>query len=64
MAVIDRIKEGLGKNKSDPTRGCYSVDATVVAITPYAQKDFYSPTPLVLSPSDKTEKGRDLAIWM
>ena len=64
MAVIDKIKEGLMKDKSDPSRCCYGVDATVVAIAPYARSDFYSPTPLVLSPSDKTEKGRDLAIWI
>ena len=64
MAVIDEIKKGLQKDKKDPSRSCYGVDATVVAITPYARSDFYSPTPVVLLPSDKTEKGKDLAIWI
>ena len=35
-----------------------------MAIAPYARSDFYSPTPVVLSPSDKTEKGKDLAFWI
>src|ERR1700683_986735 len=40
------------------------VRATVVSIAPYAQKDYYTPTPIVASPSDKTEKAPDLAKWM
>ena len=33
-------------------------------IAPYAQVDHYSPVPIVASPSDKTEKGADLAQWI
>ena len=36
----------------------------VVVIAPYARKDHYSPVPIVLSPSDKTEKGDQLAQWI
>jgi hypothetical protein len=39
-------------------------EATVVAIAPYAEVDHYSPVPIVVSPSDKTEKGDELAIWI
>ncbi|KZT71915.1 hypothetical protein DAEQUDRAFT_664994, partial [Daedalea quercina L-15889] len=43
---------------------CYGSDATVVAVAPYAQTDHYTPVPLVLSPSDKTEKGEQLMTWI
>ncbi|KAJ3714758.1 hypothetical protein C8R42DRAFT_591007, partial [Lentinula raphanica] len=43
---------------------CFGCDATVVALAPYGRSDHYSPVPLVLSPSDKTEKGEQLSKWI
>lgn len=43
---------------------CFGSEATVVGIAPYAQEDYYTPVPIVASPSDKTEKAPDLAKWM
>jgi hypothetical protein len=39
-------------------------DGTVVAIAPIADSEHYTPIPLVLSPSCKTEKGAELAKWL
>ncbi|KAJ7884319.1 hypothetical protein B0H14DRAFT_2155968, partial [Mycena olivaceomarginata] len=47
-----------------PTRCCFGSDATVVAVAPYTQTDHYTAVPIVVSPSDKTEKGPELALWM
>lgn len=43
---------------------CFGSDATVVAIAPYAESEHYTPVPIVVSPSDKTEKGTSLAEWL
>lgn len=43
---------------------CWGVDATVVAVAPYARSDYYAPIPIVLSPSDKTEKSEALMHWI
>ena len=48
----------------DQGKLCYGSEATCVAIAPYAQSDHYTPVPLVLSPSDKTEKGEELKAWI
>ncbi|KAJ7924779.1 hypothetical protein B0H13DRAFT_1863643 [Mycena leptocephala] len=61
---VDHVRIALQKDKEDPDKVCFGSDATVVAIGPYGQEDHYSPVPLVVSPSDKTEKGKDLAKWM
>ncbi|KAF6753827.1 hypothetical protein DFP72DRAFT_1069030 [Ephemerocybe angulata] len=37
---------------------------TVVGIAPYARKDHYTPVPIVVSSSDKTEKGEELVKWI
>ena len=35
-----------------------------MALAPYAQDDHYNPVPLVVSASDKTEKGDQIARWI
>lgn len=54
----------FSRNPTAIKRSALGGDATVVAIAPYARKDHYSPVPIVLSPSDKTEKGDQLAQWI
>ena len=41
-----------------------TIQPTVVAMASYARSDHYRPVPLIFSPSDKTEKGESLAIWI
>lgn len=62
---IENVRNALAE--TDPkstTKVCFGSDATVVAIAPYANEEHYTAVPIVLSPSDKTEKGPDLAIWL
>ena len=60
---MDKICSALGSD--DPsTKVCFGSDATVVAIAQYSDDKYYSPIPVVASPSDKTEKADDLAKWM
>ncbi|EJD33363.1 hypothetical protein AURDEDRAFT_177557 [Auricularia subglabra TFB-10046 SS5] len=59
MAQVDAIRDAL---QSKDVR--FGSEATVVALGPYADPNYYTPVPLVVSPSDKTEKGDDLRIWM
>ncbi|KAJ7432263.1 hypothetical protein B0H11DRAFT_1760786, partial [Mycena galericulata] len=61
---IENVRIALQKDKDDPGRVCFGSDATVVAIAPYANDIHYTPVPIVVSPSDKTEKGVELAKWM
>jgi hypothetical protein len=48
----------------DKKKVCFGSDATVVALAPYARDDHYNSVPLVLSASDKTEKGDQIACWI
>jgi hypothetical protein len=45
---------------------CFGSETTVVGIAPHAhaQENYYTPVPIVASPSDKMEKAPDLAKWM
>ncbi|KAK7037056.1 hypothetical protein R3P38DRAFT_2517108 [Favolaschia claudopus] len=61
---VESVRTALQKDKDDPDRVCFGTDATVVAIAPYARDDHYTPVPIVVSPSDKTETGEQLAKWM
>lgn len=57
--LLDLLQE------ADPEKKvCWGVDATVVAVAPYARSNYYSPVPIVLSPSDKTEKSDALKHWI
>ncbi|KAJ7240291.1 hypothetical protein C8J57DRAFT_1478255 [Mycena rebaudengoi] len=64
LESIENIRQALQKDKKDPGKVCFGSDGTVVAIAPYAELEHYTPVPLVLSPSCKTEKGVELAKWM
>ncbi|KAJ7661525.1 hypothetical protein DFH06DRAFT_1089043 [Mycena polygramma] len=64
LESVDQVRIALQKDIKDPGRVCFGSDATVVAIAPYARDDHYTPVPLVVSPSDKTEKGLELAEWL
>jgi hypothetical protein len=46
------------------TKVCFGSDATVVATVPVSDDKNYSPSVLVVSPSDKTENAENLAKWM
>ncbi|KAJ7025828.1 hypothetical protein C8F04DRAFT_1046127 [Mycena alexandri] len=64
LESVEDVRCALQKDKKESGKVCFGSDATVVAIAPYARQDHYTPIPLVLSPSDKTEKGAQLAEWM
>lgn len=53
---IKNLLKLLQEDKSEK-KVCWGVDATVVAVAPYARSDYHSPVPNVLSPSDKCEKS-------
>ena len=61
---IEKVHVALFESQDDATKVCFGSDATVVAIAPYARDYHYSPVPIVASPSDKHEKGVDLAKWL
>ncbi|KJA13989.1 hypothetical protein HYPSUDRAFT_150917 [Hypholoma sublateritium FD-334 SS-4] len=61
---VEDIRTALFEPPSDANKVCFGSDATVVAIAPYARSDHYRPVPLVVSASDKTEKGPELALWI
>jgi hypothetical protein len=61
---LEKICVALFEETGDTTKVYFGTDATVVAVAPYACDDHYSPVSIVASPSDKTEKGTDLAKWM
>ncbi|TFK89183.1 hypothetical protein K466DRAFT_611332, partial [Polyporus arcularius HHB13444] len=42
----------------------YGKDGTVVAIAPYARTDHYTPVPLLVSASCKTETGEGMVTWL
>lgn len=62
MKVIEDLDRALNDEKNSTC--CYGKEATVVAIAPYSREDHYSPTPILLSPSCKTETGHGLADWV
>ncbi|KAJ7347945.1 hypothetical protein DFH08DRAFT_1001303 [Mycena albidolilacea] len=61
---IEQVRVALFEPETEEEKVCLAADATVVAIASYAQTDHYTPVPIVLSPSDNTEKGKELAAWM
>ena len=61
---LEKIHTAHFEATNDTTKVCFGADATIVAVAPYAQNDHYSPVPIVASPSDKTEKGINLAEWV
>ncbi|KAF8074122.1 hypothetical protein FPV67DRAFT_1446920 [Lyophyllum atratum] len=64
MDNIHAVRKAIFKEEDPAKKVCLAAEATVVAIAPYAQEDHYTPVPLVLSPSDKTEKKSALASWI
>ncbi|KAJ6603661.1 hypothetical protein B0H10DRAFT_2315727 [Mycena sp. CBHHK59/15] len=61
---IETIRTALFSSATEDQKVCFGSDATVVAIAPYGRDDHYTPSPIVVSPSDKTEKGLELVKWM
>ncbi|KZV91297.1 hypothetical protein EXIGLDRAFT_693781 [Exidia glandulosa HHB12029] len=59
MDAIDAIRAALQDG-----RVRFGSEATVVAVATYTDTLNYSPVPLVVSPSDKTEKGPALQEWI
>jgi hypothetical protein len=59
IEALESLHDAIAEGKL-----CFGSDATVVAVAPYGHDDHYSPVPLVLSPSDKTEKGEALKGWI
>ena len=59
VEAIQKLKDLVNEGKL-----CFGSDATVVAIAPYTETDHYTPVPIILSPTDKTEKGEDMMIWI
>ncbi|KAK7015571.1 hypothetical protein VNI00_019065 [Paramarasmius palmivorus] len=64
---VEQIRHALfdeNTHQDSSKKVCFGSDGTVVAVAPYARTDFYSPVPIVLSPSCKEEKGEQLAEWL
>lgn len=61
--TIKNLLEQLQADTPDK-KVCWGVEATVVAVAPYTRSDYYAPVPIVLSPSDKSEKSDSLAQWI
>jgi len=61
---IEDVRAALFDSENSESKVCFGSDATVVAIAPYARSDYYRAVPLVVSPSDKTEKWQQLAEWV
>ncbi|THH13601.1 hypothetical protein EW146_g6638 [Bondarzewia mesenterica] len=64
IEAVRAVEKALHGDASGKTSCCYGKDGTVVAIAPYARDDHYTPVPIVMSPSCKTEKGPELAAWL
>ncbi|KAI0368715.1 hypothetical protein BV20DRAFT_1036857 [Pilatotrama ljubarskyi] len=63
--VIQEAEVALHGSSSGDLPTChYGKDATVVAIAPYARVEHYSPVPLLVSSSCKTESEDELAGWL
>ena len=58
---VEQVRAALFEPKDSTSKVCFGSEATVVGIAPYAQEDYYTPVPIVSSPSDKTEKAPQLA---
>ena len=61
---VEEVCTALAEPKDSDLKVCVGSEATVIAIAPYAQDDYYTPVPIVASSSDKTEKAPELAKWM
>jgi hypothetical protein len=61
---VEQVRAVLSEPKDSASKVCFGSEATVVGIASYAQEDYYTPVPIVVSPSDKPEKAPDLAKWM
>ncbi|PPR04251.1 hypothetical protein CVT26_004196 [Gymnopilus dilepis] len=65
LESIEDIRAALfDETLDEKQKVCFGSDATVVAIAPYARDDHYTPVPVIVSPSDKSEKGPELAKWI
>ena len=61
---VEEVRAALAEPKNSASKVCFGSEATVVAIGPFAEDEYYTPVPIVVSPSDKTEKAPELAKWM
>jgi hypothetical protein len=61
--IIGKLWDALESSDAD-SKVCWGTEATVVVVAPYGKTENYSPTPLVLSPTDKSEKAEDLCKWI
>jgi hypothetical protein len=61
--VIGKLWDALECNNAG-SKVCGGSDATVVVVAPYGKTEHYSPVPLVLSLTDKSEKAGELCKWM
>ncbi|KAJ7746768.1 hypothetical protein DFH07DRAFT_1038050, partial [Mycena maculata] len=64
LESVENVRKALAEDPKSENKVCFGSDATVVAIAPYANEEHYTAVPIVVSPSDKTEKGADLAVWL
>lgn len=63
LDIIEEVHSAL-TGDDEGTKVCWGTEATVVAVAPYSQIKNYSPTPIVISPTDKTEKADSLCQWI
>ncbi|EIM80052.1 uncharacterized protein STEHIDRAFT_34896, partial [Stereum hirsutum FP-91666 SS1] len=64
LESVEAVQKALDLPKDSPGHVCYGKDATVLAIAPYTRADHYTPVPIIVSPSCKSEKGDMLAKWL
>uniref|UniRef100_A0A0W0F6R3 Uncharacterized protein n=1 Tax=Moniliophthora roreri TaxID=221103 RepID=A0A0W0F6R3_MONRR len=62
--AVEAIAEVLDPSTPEESRVKLGTEATVGAMAPYLCNDCYAATPLIISPSDKSEKAEDLAAWL
>ncbi|EKM80850.1 hypothetical protein AGABI1DRAFT_126893 [Agaricus bisporus var. burnettii JB137-S8] len=64
-SIVGRIWDALEADRTDSNRKvCWGVEATVAVVAPYSKNDHYSPMPVVLSPTDKSETSDHLGQWI
>ncbi|KIY61420.1 hypothetical protein CYLTODRAFT_495267 [Cylindrobasidium torrendii FP15055 ss-10] len=61
--VIKDLQERL-LSPEESEKVCVATSATVLAIAPLARQDHYAPIPIIVSCTDTTEKGDELARWL
>ncbi|KAL0062604.1 hypothetical protein AAF712_010538 [Marasmius tenuissimus] len=61
---VVKIANAMNPELPREKRVVIGTEATVCAVAPYARDDHYTAIPIVVSASDKTETGEEIAVWV